>query len=140
MVTDYAPESLVGEFINEGNVESFYVDPSSKGVVKGDWVYGTTTTALSGSQTGYVDQCPTGTLPLGVALESGAASARIPVLIHGITKMVAYGTIAMQDLVGAELATAGERAVTATTYAGGRALHAASSGDSIYVLVVGVTK
>ena len=142
-MTDYAAENLIGDFVTEGNVETFLVDPSSVGITKGNFVYLTSTTPATNSM-GYVDNCPTGTKPIGVAMTSQVAYSRIDVILHGTTKMlVGVGGITVGAKAGPHLqvvaygsvAANTSTVITDATYGIGRALYGGNSGDSVLVVI-----
>ena len=147
MPTDRCPENYVGEFIGESNVITCQAY-TGYSPIKGDIVqlYASTTTYppqvqlwSSGRALGVVGNTPSP----GPGL---TGSPVFDVVVRGITKLIAYGTISAgaQVTVHACSANTNGNTVNVTTASDGASnfgvalQNAAASGDSILVLVNGV--
>lgn len=75
--------------------------------------------------------------PVGIIQNDCASGGEATVMVEGISKLIAGGTIAVDDLIGTDSAGKGVAYVPGTDttkYIVGRALEAASSGEAFTVL------
>jgi len=126
-MTDHFSDIDVGETIYGSVILSFKCQGS---ITKGDLVKMSTHT--SGSIGTVTVVATTGDVPIGQALKSGSAGDYIPVLVKGVAKLKASGSITLGAMVKTA-APGGQYVVSTASWAAGfvgKALQSLSDGDT----------